>query len=308
MSVRTRKILVNFYQINPNPSTEPSYERLCKAFKSLDLKTLNDRPHRLDYVLDCEGVKMEKGILYGAINNGQTGGVMPLRRGGKGVYSQPIGPGERLGHLSCFVYDINSSILLLESLPNGASPSDWCFYFKSHLQDSPVMNWAVIEKQTSESLLNDFKYVTKFEIAVAGYRRNDLFSAQSLSRALGEISDLARAGHASTVNCALSTEVRRYNKKKQQRPNQESLDKNYIGRLLDKMKGEPEVQTLTISGLYEDEDTRVDVVNLLEFRLKDVIEVPIAELSAESLNIAKRVIRLQELLGKHSKILARYNR
>ena len=232
---------------------------------------------------------------------------MPLRRQGKGVYNEAILPGKRLGHPSCFVYDIDRSLLLLESLPNGASPNDWEYYFKSHLHDSPAMAANVIERQTSVNLLTDLKYITRFDINVAGYRRNDLFSEQSSSRELGEISDMAEAAKAATVSCSLSTEVRRLNKKKQ-RPNQDSLDKSYIGRILDKVRGEPEIQALAISGLYEEDSPHVEIVNLLEFWLKDVVEVPIAELSAENLNLAKRVARLTELLTTHRDLFSRYNR
>lgn len=307
MSVRTRKILVNFFQITPTPATEPSYDRLRAAFNILNVNDLNDRGHRLDFILDCEYVKRENGLLTGAINNGQTGGVMPLRRQGKGLYNEAISPGERLGHPSCFVYDINRSLLLLESLPNGASPNDWSYYFKSHLHDSPAMVATVIERQTSENLLADLKYITRFDINVAGYRRNDLFSQHSSSRELGELSDMAEAAKAATVNCSLSTEVRRLNKKKQ-RPDQDSLDKSYIRRILDKIRGEPEVQTLAVSGLYEEDSPRVEVINLLEFRLKDEVEVPITELSAVNLNLAKRIARLTELLTTHQELLSRYSR
>jgi hypothetical protein len=307
MAARTRKISVNFFQVQPNPQNDFSYDRLRNAFNALDVSTLNDRPHRIDFVLDCEYAKREKGFLTGAISNGQTGGVMPLRRKGKGLYDAAIGPGERLGHPSCFVYDIERSLLLLENLPGGATPADWCFYFKSHLRDSPVISAAVVEKQTSESLLDDIKYLTRFQVAIAQSRQRNLFSENVSDLALGEITDLSAAARARTLDCTLSTEVKRLNKKKQ-RPGQESLDKGYVKRMLNKLAGNAEVKTLTIAGLTEEESPRIEVINLLEFRLTDTTEVPIAELSAANLNLAKRIIRLNDLLLTHREALSRYDR
>lgn len=118
---------------------------------------------------------------------------------------------------------------------------------------------------------------------------------------------MAESAKAAAVNCTLSTEVRRLNKRKM-RPEQDSLDKSYVGRLIDKAIGEPDVRTLSISGLYEEDSPRVEIVNLLEFRLSDTLDVPILELSAKNLNLAKRIARLTELLSKHQLLLSRYDR
>lgn len=307
MPPRTRKISVNFFQIQPVTKNEAGYDRLRAAFNILQEDTLKDLSHRLDYILSSEYVKRDKNLLTGAINNGQTGGVMPLRRNMQGKFEAPIGPGERLGHPSCFVYDIERSILLLENLPNGASPSDWCLYFKSHLLDSGNMVAAVIERGIPEQLLNNLQYITSFQVSLAASRERNLFNQEVDDLELGELTDLQKAARAPNVDCLLSTKVQRRTKRKT-RPGQESLDKSYISKQLDKLLGNPEVKFLTLKGLPDEEAPKVDVINLLEFRLVDQIDVPIDELSAANLNFAKRIIRLQDLLTTHQQVLARYNR
>jgi hypothetical protein len=307
MAARTRKISVNFFQIQPITKNEAGYERLRIAFNILQENNFKDLAHRLDYVLSSEYVKRDKHFLTGAINNGQTGGVMPLRRNTQGRFEAPIGPGERLGHPSCFVYDIERSILILENLPGGVSPADWCLYFKSHLVDSGNMMVSLIEKGLPEQLLDNIEYVTSFQVSLAASRERNLFNQEAKDLELGELTDLQKAARAPNIDCLLSTKVQRRTKRKK-RPNQESLDKSYISRQLDKLLGNPEVKFLTLKGLPDEEAPRVDVINLLEFRLVDQIEVPISELSAANLNFAKRIVRLQDLFTIHQQVLARYNR
>lgn len=303
---KTRSLTVNFFQIVPGGSGEPDFERLFNCFSVLDPSTLTDKHKKLDYQLCSHVVERRDGFVTGALSNGQTGGVLPYRHDQSGNMFPVLNPGEKLVHPTCFFYDIQRSVLLLESITKGATDSDWCQYFQTNLINCPVISGKVIRRGELDDVVSNLRYITQFHVEVAGYRRDDLFAPLAKSRSVKEFTTLAESSRSNSVNCTLKTDVRP-KKKKTGREGQESLEPSFIRKSIDAFLGEPEVRVLKLSGIDENDDY-VPLINLLEFRLRDTITVDISELSTANLSLKKRVERLRMLHNSHLSNLAPYDK
>lgn len=303
---KTRSLTVNFFQIVPGGSDEPDFERLIKCFDALNPSALTDKHKKLDYELCSHVVEHKAGFVTGAISNGQTGGVLPYRHDPSGNMFPVLNPGEKLVHPTCFFYDIQRSILLLESITKGATEADWCLYFQNNLPNCPVIGGKVVRKGELDDVVKNLRYITQFHVEVAGYRRDDLFSPMAKSRSVKEFTALAESSKSNIVNCTLKTDVKP-KRKNQGRKDQESLEPGFIKKSIDAFLGEPEVRVLKLSGIDEADDY-VPLINLLEFRLRDTIQVDISELSTANLSLKKRVERLRMLHTSHLPNLVRYDK
>lgn len=303
---RSRNITVNFFHIQPLPADESSYSRLAALIGSIDPNTLTDKPKKLDYELCSHVVELRDGFLTGALSNGQTGGLLPYRHNRSGDMMPVLEPGEKLIHPTCFVYDVERSVLLLESIAKGATEADWCFYFHNNLLKAPSLRAQVVEKGELDDLVENLQYITQLDVEVAGFRRDDLFSGLSKKRGVREMAAIAEASHSNTVHCVLKTEIKRKNKHNQ-RPDQESLEPGFVRRVINNFRQAPEVKKLSLSGINNDNDY-VPLINLMEFRLRDSIEVDISELTMANLNLKKRVERLKIVHEKHVANLIRFDK
>jgi hypothetical protein len=303
---QTRTLTVNFFQIVPGGSDEPDFDRLLKSFNTLNPLGLNDVHKKLDYQLCSHVVERRDNFITGALSNGQTGGVLPYRHDQSGNMFPVLNPGEKLVHPTCFFYDIERSVLLLESITKGATESDWCLYFQSNIPNCPIINGKVIRRGELDDVVSSLRYITQFHVEVAGYRREDLFTPLAKSRSVKEFTALAESSKSNTVNCTLKTDVKPKTKKNG-RQNQESLEPGFIRRSIDAFLGEPEVRSLKLSGINEADDY-IPLINLLEFRLRDTIQVDISELSTANLSLKKRVERLRMLHNSHLPDLSPYEK
>ncbi len=303
---KTRTLTVNFFQIVPGGGDESDFERLLTCFNTFSPSALTDKHKKLDYELCSHVVERRDGFVTGALSNGQTGGVMPYRYDRVGNMTPVLQPGEKLVHPTCFFYDPARSILMLESITKGATEADWCQYFQNNIPNCPVMHGKVVRKGESDDVVKGLRYITQFHVEVAGYRRDDLFSHLAKTRSVKEFTTLAESSKSNIVNCILRTDVKPKTKKKG-RQEQESLEPGFIIGAIDAFLGEPEVRKLTVSGI-NDADDYVPIINLLEFRLRDTIEVDISELSMANLNLKKRVERLRNLHTSHLPDLIGYEK
>jgi hypothetical protein len=303
---KTRSLTVNFFHVVPSGESEVDFERLLQCFSTLDPTTLTDKHKKLDYELCSHVVERRDGFVTGALSNGQSGGILPYRHDQAGNMLPVLGPGEKLVHPTCFFYDTQRSILLLESITKGATESDWCLYFNNNIPNCPNISGKVVRRGELEDVVTNLRYITQFHVEVAGYRREDLFSALAKTRSVKEFTALAESSGSNTVNCTLRTDVKPKSKNKG-RQNQESLEPGFIRGAIDAFLGEPEVRTLKLSGINENDDY-IPLINLLEFRLRDTIDVDISELSMANLNLKKRVERLRMLHASHLPNLIGYEK
>lgn len=305
----THRIPVSFFLVSPIGQHVSEYLRLQKSFEALDVSALRNRDRNSFFTLSGHNIISRDGFVQGAINCGQKGGLLPFIQEQDGKLRNAIdsNQGQSLTYPTCFLYNINSSILLMEHMTKGATVADWCLYAHHQLDKAPGMFASIIEKEASAELIDGLKYITKFEISVAGWRRTDLFKSQTKEMSLGEIGDLAKKGRAGKVSCILTTEVKRRNKALQ-RPEQDSLDRDYVRQMLAEANGVEDIDQLVVYGLYDQADRVASKINLLDFRLQDSVQVPLEELTVSGMNTARRVARLRELHDKHQNILTRYQR
>ncbi len=293
MTTKQKTVQVNFFQLSP-ASTDPTEIKKDTAQiigvldgLSKDLRKLE----RGDGNVSIYGDIVKRGnCVLGTLVNNQMFDVPP-RFDDETHALDPLHLSENqgLGYATCFLYDKNTNILMIESVKNGVGPITFVSFLR-HNYSMPLFTPSIVINP--KDIVNFYNMVTinKFHVKVARVEDGTIFKTKKKS--LGQIIKSADDTNTNMLEYKIQTGRK---KKSLRLPKVRQWVKDFLD-----YKETEEVDILSVSG-YDAEDHK-DVIDFIKQRLKDSYKIEKHRIVG-SFTILERHNNLYDIYLKHGEML-----
>ncbi|MFN4247555.1 MAG: DUF6731 family protein [Flavipsychrobacter sp.] len=298
MAQKLKPLNLNFHQIVPFFKTgedvnQEKFKEISNAFKNLPPKCrpLIRAESELEFYKD---VRLDKatGLYLGTLMNTQTSGIAAkYKKSNQTLSKLGLGDDEGLGHPVNFLFDPIVNVVMMESVRGGTSVLGLCGLLGVNV-NLPTIEPVIVINPAKMNEFFKMKSFLKFKVKIARVQNGNIFN-QKRKKSIAQITQSADNTNTDTIEYALTV-----------RKGSDSLSKSFIQhavRDLLTFKDTGEVEVLEVAG-KEEEDGRMETINLIEHALKDTIKVQKERLHGD-FERDERFQLLIETYNKHKLLL-----
>ena len=285
---------LSFFQLSTNQveETPDDIKQISDVFEKLPVKY--ESVNVWDGTVSIYGKIEKRGNVYlGSLVKNQKVNIPPSCDDNNVIEVLPLGNKKGLGYATCFLYDPNYRIIMIESTSGSVGISVLCDFLENNFT-IPSLDPGVVINPIDYARYLKFGIFTKFQVKIAKLENGTIFN--SSNKTIGQITKVSDKTNTQIFECTMSVGNRH-----------EGLVKSVIRRMVDgflQYKNTSELKTLKISG-RDTEDGRSETIDFIKQRFKDSFSVPTERLIS-SFDIPDHFTKMIQVYNKHKGSLGVY--